>query len=144
MMILEWRNVETNGAITFSEMRSLLLKPTKEGALEREISASFAAACKGYWGSMEMLLGTVAMISTIATVRSNAFAFLAIASILGTLWSHEAHVISKNIEELLDSPFLTRAHAALSPENLTHACLKGTLVGERFFGSTSAKLLART
>ncbi len=81
------------------------------------------------------MTGTVAAIAVVATVVFKCFAFLAITSILGTLCAHEMKVITNNIKELMDSPFLTRAQAATSPENLADACLKGTLVSKHVLAS---------
>jgi hypothetical protein len=126
---------------TYNKIRAVLLAPSGRPAALRKTISQYAPILKAIFGIGEILGGTIAAISLIPAVNMDRRAFIAIPSILMAIGSHEAKVISQNMEELTNANLIARTNAAISPKRFTHAALKETLVAKSFFGSLIAKKL---
>ena len=89
--------------MNFNEIRMSLIEPPWDAPKERKEIARNAAGFKGIFGLSEVLGGTVAVVTLVATLSIPYYAFVAIPSFLLALASHEARVISQNVEELFDA-----------------------------------------
>ena len=136
------KTIEKTEPTNFNDIRFLLLNPTNDAAQARKGISLGAASCKAIFGVGEITMGSIAAVSLVATINFPLFALIAIPSFLTALGSHEARVISQNIEELFEGNLINRSQAALSPDRFTRAILKGSLVAERLFSSCVAKSLA--